>query len=67
MKKSRILWDVTLYSLVEVSTFRRNVLLSAYCFAYSSALKMEAVRSFETSMNYRITWRHIPADAYSQP
>jgi hypothetical protein len=32
----------------------------AACMAYSSIMKMEAVRSFETSMNfYRTTRRHI--------
>jgi hypothetical protein len=29
------------------------------CLAYASSLKMEAVRSSETSVNYQITWYHI--------
>jgi hypothetical protein len=34
---------------------------SATCLAYSSALKMEAVRSSEMTLNvYRSTWRNIP-------
>jgi hypothetical protein len=36
----------------------------ATCFAYSSALKMEVIRSSEMTLNvYRATWRNIPEGA----
>jgi hypothetical protein len=46
--KRTIVWDVTLYNMVEVS---------------SSTPKMEAVPSSEMSVNVcHTTWRHIPED-----
>jgi hypothetical protein len=39
--------------------FRSRSLLVA-CLAYSSTLKMEAIHSTETPVNYRTVWCHIP-------
>jgi hypothetical protein len=59
----------TLCTLKELSTFRRNILLlsSEYSskpyLAYYSSLKMNAVRTSETSVNFhQTTRRHITDD-----
>jgi hypothetical protein len=45
----------------QIVIFSAHVLLVG-CLAYSSILKMEAVLSSETSVNYMTTWRHISYD-----
>jgi hypothetical protein len=64
--KSYIFWDITWCGLLKVNEHWRNMspeatLLS--CLAYSSTLKMEAICSSETSVDFQWTvWRRPKSD-----
>jgi hypothetical protein len=70
--RSTIFWNVTPYSLVDVHRLlgRRHQVERSDCYLLLARCLFgllfdpeRAVRSFETSKNYRTTRRHIPEDS----
>jgi hypothetical protein len=52
-----IFWDVAPCGFIVNRRYRLTLFLAD---VISSALKMEATRTSETSVYYKLTWQHIP-------